>query len=110
MGKSKLEAYEDIIRNLTQEALTIDDIAFKCGMHCVNLQQRLNFLVSNNIVDIEISRDNRAFYVLTRRGLTISKTLALTKQLEKLQTPKETYIKTAPMSTEQEGEEATSPC
>ena len=54
-------------------------------MDCLLLQQRLAFLMNNNIVDIEISQDKRAFYVLTRRGLAISKTLDITKRLKKLQ-------------------------
>ena len=86
MRKSKLETYEDIIGCLAEKALTIDSIAFKCGMDCILLQERLDFLLKHNLVDIEISRDNKAFYVLTRRGMAISKTLILTKKLEKLQT------------------------
>jgi predicted transcriptional regulator len=86
MRKSKLETYNDIISCLAEKALTIDSIAFKCDMDCVLLQQRLDFLLKHNLVDIEISLDNKAFYVLTRRGMAISKTLILTKKLEKLQT------------------------
>jgi predicted transcriptional regulator len=86
MRRSKLETYGDIISCLAEKALTIDSIAFKCSMDCVILQQRLNFLLKNNLVDLEVSRDNKAFYVLTRRGMAISKTLLLTKKLEKLQT------------------------
>jgi predicted transcriptional regulator len=86
MRRSKLELYEDIISALTKRALAIDGIAFECNMDCVILQQRLDFLVKNNIAEIEISHDNRAFYVLTRRGLAISKTLDITKRMKKLQT------------------------
>ena len=86
MRRSKLQLYEDVISALTKEALTIDDIAFECDTSCVLLQDQLQFLVDNDIVSIEVSRDNRAFYVLTRRGLAISKTLAIAKRLEKLQT------------------------
>jgi predicted transcriptional regulator len=89
MARSKLEAYEDIINALAENALTIDDIGFSCNMNCVNLQQRLDFLVKNNIAEIEVSRDNKAYYVITPRGLTIAKTLAVTKRLEKLQTTRE---------------------
>jgi len=100
MPKSKLEAYEDILNTLNEQALTIDDIAFRCGMNCVNLQQRLNFLVKHSVVEIEVSRDNRAFYVLTMRGLTIAKTLAVTKRLEKLQTNKAATITYSPQMAE----------
>jgi predicted transcriptional regulator len=83
--RSRLELYENIIGALAKRALTIEDIAFECKMNCVNLQDRLDFLMKHNLVDLEISLDNRAFYVLTRRGLAISRTLDITKRLEKLQ-------------------------
>jgi predicted transcriptional regulator len=112
MPRSKLEAYEDIINVLTEHALTIDDIGFNCSMDCVNLQERLAFLVKHDIVEIEVSRDNRAFYVLTCRGLTIAKTLAVTKRLEKLQTNRKNqpanYVQIAPAESEEDEEEATS--
>ncbi len=83
--RSRLELYADIIRCLSQKALTIDEIAFQINTNCVTLQQRLNFLLEHNIVSVEISRDNRAYYVLTRRGVAIFKTFNITKRLEKLQ-------------------------
>ena len=110
MRRSKLELYEDIIRALTKRALAIDGIAFECNMDCVILQQRLDFLVNNNIVEIEISRDNRAFYVLTRRGLAISKTLDITKRLKKLQATAKTAneaLQTIPALSEHDEEKAT---
>ena|SRR5665647_2464627 len=93
MRRSKLELYEDVICALAKEALTIDDIAFECDTSCVLLQDQLQFLVDNDIVSIEVSRDNRAFYVLTRRGVAISKTFAIAKRLEKLQTSPQTSAK-----------------
>ncbi len=86
MRKSKLELYEEIICALTKNALTVDSIAFQCNTSCVTLQERLEFLVTHNLVAIEVSRENRPFYVLTSRGVAISKTLAITKRLERLQT------------------------
>jgi predicted transcriptional regulator len=71
---------------LAKKALTIDGIAFECNTSCVLLQDQLEFLVNNEIVSIEVSRDNKVFYVLTRRGVAISKTLVIAKRLEKLQT------------------------
>ena len=88
MHRSKLEFYEDIINVLAEHALTVDGIAFQCSTSCITLLARLDFLTANNIVAIEFSRDNRAFYVLTSRGVAISKTLAITKRLEKLQNRK----------------------
>ena len=93
LRRSKLELYEDVICALAKEALTIDDIAFECNTSCVLLQDQLQFLVDNDIVSIEVSRDNRAFYVLSRRGVAISKTLAIAKRLEKLQTSHQTSAK-----------------
>ena len=84
MQRSKLEFYECIIYALDKKALTIDDLAFQCNTSCVSLQDKLEFLVSNSVVDIEVSPDNKVFYVLTRRGLAISKTLVITKRLQKL--------------------------
>jgi predicted transcriptional regulator len=86
MRRSKLEHYEEIIRSLAKNALTVDGIAFQCNTSCVTLQGRLDFLLTHNLVTLEVTRDNRAVYVLTKRGIAISKTLAITKRLEKLQT------------------------
>ena len=90
MARSKLELFEDIICSFAKKALTIDDIAFKCNASCVLLQDKLEFLLKNDIVNIEISKDNKVFYALTRRGLAISKTLVITKRLQKLQTSQQT--------------------
>jgi predicted transcriptional regulator len=87
MRKSKLELYQDVICTLEKKALTLDSLAFECGASCVLLQDKLAFLVNHDVVSIEVSRDNRVFYVLTRRGLAISKTLRIAKRLEKLQIP-----------------------
>lgn len=87
MRRSRLELYEEVICTLAKKALTIDSLAFECNTNCVLLQEQLDFLVTNDIVSIEISRNNKAFYVLTRRGLAISKTFGQAKILEKLQAP-----------------------
>jgi RPA family protein len=55
-------------------------------MSCVTLQQRLEFLVKNNIVSIEVDHENRTVYFLSRRGESISKTFRLIKRLKMLQT------------------------
>ncbi len=83
--KSKLESYEEIIRILAKRALALDDLAFQCNMNCSTLQQRLDSLFKQNIVSIEVCRDNRTFYVLSKRGASIAKTFRLAKRLEKLQ-------------------------
>ena len=85
MRRSKLELYEDILTALVDKALTVDSIAYACNMDCITLRQRLNFLIKNDLVE-ERNYAKKTRYALTRRGLAIFKTLALTKSLEKLQT------------------------
>lgn len=83
--RSKLELYTDIICALAKRALTVDEIAFQCSTNCLTLQEKLDFLAKHDVVSVEVSRDNRASYVLTRRGVSIFKTFRITKNLEKLQ-------------------------
>jgi len=85
MRRSKLELYEAILNALVNKALTVDSIAYACNMDCIALRQRLNFLIKNDLVEERIYA-KKTRYALTRRGLAIYKTLALTKHLEKLQT------------------------
>jgi predicted transcriptional regulator len=85
MRRSKLELYEDILNALVNKALTVDSIAYACNMDCIALRQRLYFLTKNGLVE-ERSYAKQTRYALTRRGLAIFKTLALTKHLERLQT------------------------
>ena len=92
MPRSKLQLYEEIICSMTKKALTIDEIAFECGTNCILLQNRLNFLAKQEIVNVVTGRDNRKLYVLTRRGSAISKTVANTRRLEKLQTSPQSSV------------------
>ena len=85
MQRSKLEIYEEILYALVNKHLTVDGIAYACNMDCVALRQRLKFLMQNGLVE-EKTFGKRTCYTLTRRGLAIFKTLALTKRLEKLRT------------------------
>lgn len=85
MQRSKLELYQDIICTLAKKALTLDSLAFECDTNCVLLQDKLDFLINHDLVTIEISRDNKPFYVLSRRGVAVAKTLTIAKQLERLQ-------------------------
>jgi predicted transcriptional regulator len=83
--RSRLEIYADIIRSLAKQSLTLDEIAYEVSTNCLTLQDKLDFLVNHDIVSFEISRDNRVFYVLTRRGVAIFRTFSITERLEKLQ-------------------------
>lgn len=85
MPRSKLEAHEEILTVLSQKPLTIDSLAYKCKMDCLLLNQRLDFLIKNNLVEKK-SDNKKQLYQLTRRGAAIQKTLSITKRLEKLQT------------------------
>lgn len=85
MQRSKLELYEEILYALVKRHMTVDAIAYTCNMDCVALRQRLEFLMQNGLVE-ERNFKRMTCYALTRRGLAIFKTLALTKRLEKLQT------------------------
>ena len=85
MRRSKLELYGDILTALVDKSLTVDSIAYACNMDCFALRQRLDFLIKNNLVE-EKNYSKKTRYALTRRGVAIFKTLALTKHLEKLQT------------------------
>jgi predicted transcriptional regulator len=85
MHRSKLELYEDVLRALVKKPLTIDSIAYECNTDCVILRQRLEFLAKNGLIQEE-NYKNKTFYALTKRGIAIFKTLAITRRLEKLQT------------------------
>lgn len=85
MRRSRLELYVDIICALSQKALTADEIALQCVTNCSTLQQKLDFLVEHDIISLEVSKDDRVFYVLTRRGVSIFKTFSIAKHLERLQ-------------------------
>jgi predicted transcriptional regulator len=90
MRRSRLELYVDIICSLSQRALTVDEIALQCITNCVTLQEKLDFLVEHDVISFEVSNDNRTFYMLTRRGVSIFKTFSIAKHLEKLQGPPQT--------------------
>ncbi|MGB9914007.1 MAG: winged helix-turn-helix domain-containing protein [Candidatus Bathyarchaeales archaeon] len=85
MHKSKLELYEEILAALADRHLTVDGIAYACNMDCLALRQRLDFLLKCGLVE-ERHYKTKTRYALSRRGLAIYRTLALTRRLEKLQT------------------------
>ena len=86
MRRSRLELYEDVLRELVGKTLTVDSIAYTCNMDCVALHQRLVFLLKSGLVREENCK-KKTVYALTKRGLAISKTFTITRRLEKLQTP-----------------------
>jgi len=84
MQRSKLELYEEVLFALINKRLTVDAIAYECNMDCVTLRRRLDFLFKNNLVEEKI-HSKKTFYELTSRGVAVTKTLLITKKLEKLQ-------------------------
>lgn len=85
MRRSKLRLFEDILCSLHSRAKTIDEIAFNTNMECLALRLRLNFLLKNRLIE-EKTGKKVVLYTLTPRGLSIYKTITITKRLEKLQT------------------------
>lgn len=85
MRRSKLRIYEDILSSLHNRAKTIDEIAFNTNMDCIALRLRINFLLKNRLIEEKIGK-KAVLYTLTQRGLSIYKTITITKRLEKLQT------------------------
>jgi predicted transcriptional regulator len=93
MAKSKLESYEDLIAALVGRYLSVDSLAFACNMDCVAVNQRLGFLIKNGIVE-EKRCHNKTLYALTKRGMTIQKTLTIAKRLEQLKVTVKTIDET----------------
>jgi len=83
MRKSKLENYETIIQTLVDRYLTVDGLAYACGMDVVAVNERLGFLIKNGLVE-EKKCHSKTLYALTKRGITIQKTLAITRRLDEL--------------------------
>jgi predicted transcriptional regulator len=85
MRRSKLENYETIMRALVDRYLSVDSLSFYCGMDCVAVNERLGFLTQNGLVE-EKQCHTKTLYALTKRGLAVQKTLALTQRLDELKT------------------------
>jgi predicted transcriptional regulator len=83
MRKSKLENYEAIMRALVDKYLSVDSLAYACGMDCVAANERLRFLIKQGLVE-EKQCHSKTLYALTKRGLSIQKALMLTQRLNKL--------------------------
>ena len=83
--RSKLENYETVMKALVDRYLSVDSLAFNCGMDCVAVNERLGFLVENGLVE-EKQCHSKTLYALTKRGLAVQKALALTQRLDELKT------------------------
>ena len=85
MRKSKLEAYQEILKTLAEQPSTLSAVAYVCNMDCTYLSGRLVFLIENQLVE-EITLGKKTCYFITRRGVTVLKTLTLSSLLERLKT------------------------
>jgi len=83
MRESRLEQYENLMEALVDHYLSVDSLAFACNMDCIAVNQRLGFLIKNGLVE-EKKCHNKKLFALTKRGLSIHKTLAITRRMEKL--------------------------
>ncbi len=83
MAKSKLENYEDLMAALVGRYLSVDSLSFACNMDCVAVNQRLGFLIKNELVE-EKQCHSKVLYALTKRGMTVHRTLTVVKRLERL--------------------------
>jgi predicted transcriptional regulator len=84
MRKSKLESYEEILKTIADQPLTLSNIAFACNTDCTILQQRMEFLIESQLVN-EAIIGKKCSYTITPRGATVLKTLTVTRLLERLQ-------------------------
>ena len=84
MPPSKLDKYLNILEVLAERPQKIDRIASKVHMETVEIKRRMNFLVSNGVVNERPTIDNRIIYALNDRGYAVFKTLRAFKYFEKL--------------------------
>ncbi len=83
MPRSKLENYEIIMQSLVGRYLSVDTLAFNCGMDCIAVSKRIDFLMKNGLIE-EKKCHSKTLYALTKRGQSIQKALAITKLLDTL--------------------------
>ena len=84
MPPSKLDKYLNILEVLAERPQKIDRIASKVQMETIEIKRRMNFLVSNGVVNERPTIDNRIIYALNDRGYAVFKTLRAFKYFEKL--------------------------
>jgi predicted transcriptional regulator len=83
LRKTRLETYEEILKTLSDNPATLSSIAYACNADCLNLRKRLEFLIQNSLVEEKI-HNQKTYFVLTRRGSSVSRTFMMAKHLEKL--------------------------
>ena len=84
MPASKLDKYLNILEALIERPQRIDKIASKTHMEKRDVKRRLQFLVSNSVVEERKTMGNRAIYALNDRGFAVFKALRAFKYFEKL--------------------------
>jgi predicted transcriptional regulator len=83
MRRSKLELYQDILEGLKNKPLSIDRLSYETSTDCAALNQRLNFLIQNNLVKEKMLKKGTVFAV-SQRGLAVLKALDVQKHLEQV--------------------------
>lgn len=84
MTPSKLDKYLNILEVLAERPQKIDRIASKVDMETAEIKRRMNFLVSNGVVNERPTIDNRIVYALNDRGYAVFKALRAFRYFEKL--------------------------
>ena len=84
MPPSKLDKYLNILEVLADRPNKIDRIASRVHMEKPEIKSRMNFLVSNGIVDERPTIDNHIIYALNDRGFAVFKRLRAFRYFEKL--------------------------
>ncbi|HKZ94468.1 MAG TPA: hypothetical protein VJ249_07815 [Candidatus Bathyarchaeia archaeon] len=85
MPPSKLDKYLNILEVLVERPQKIDKIAAKIHMEVPELRRRMEFLVSNSIVEKRrFLNSNQSVYAINDRGFAVFKTLRAMKYFEKL--------------------------
>jgi predicted transcriptional regulator len=85
MRKSKLEAYQEILSAIAEKPKSLSNIAYTCNMDCTHLLGKMEFLIENQLVEEQVV-GKKTSYCITRRGVTVLKTLTVTQLLERIQT------------------------
>jgi len=84
MPASKLDKYLNILQALIERPRKIEQIESKVSMDRKELKRRLDFLVSNGVVEQRRLSSKQTMYALNDRGFAVFRTLRAFKYIEKL--------------------------
>jgi predicted transcriptional regulator len=75
--------YETILEALAKKPLTIDRIAYTADVDCTVVSKYIDFLLENGLVEKRMHR-TKLLYAVTKRGLTVFRTLDRQRCLERI--------------------------